>query len=71
MQKIDTLSPSFFFGLVGYAVEGTGRGFWIGAVVVWLALVCAILFAAALAKPTDGNQAKQIAPLPHFLEPAE
>jgi hypothetical protein len=71
MQKIDTLSPSFFFGLIGYAVEGSGRGFWIGSVVVWLALVGVIVLAAALAKSANGETTKANSLVLHALEPAE
>ena len=57
MYKIDTLSPSFFAGLIGYAVTGSGAGFWIGAAGAWLALTALILIAAAAAHDNRKSEA--------------
>jgi hypothetical protein len=48
MDRIDTLSPSFFGGLLGYALTETGTGFWIGAAATWFALTALVILAAAL-----------------------
>lgn len=68
MPKLDILSPAFFSGLIGYAATGTGAGFWIGAVGVWLTLFGLVLVSVAVARTPDDEAAD----LNHrILEPAE
>ena len=45
-SRADLLSPAFIGGLAGMAVDGTMRGFVIGAAVVWFALAALLTLAA-------------------------
>jgi hypothetical protein len=61
-RRFDLLSPSFFAGLVGYAIWNTGEAFLIGAAATWISLFALLLVASfeGYEKQADGR-----------LEPAE
>ena len=52
-MKIDTLSPAFIAGFVGYAMTGTAVGFAIAAVIAWFALTALLVVAVASAPRRD------------------
>ena len=65
MTRIDTLSPSLFAGLIGYAASDSGVGFWIGAVGSWFMLTALVVIAAGLADGAS-SRSRHGAAMPEF-----
>jgi hypothetical protein len=62
MQKIDTMSPTFFAGFIGYALSGTGMGFAIAAALSWFLITFLFVIAVAVGRNPASEAAKPDVP---------